>query len=425
MNAASARITKASMSVCIVSLLAIVAMVTMSCYSPADNSLTGPARLELRLPDLPEETDASRAIAGSGGYLYVRALGGPSGNVGAYWGPISVSGKTVIISDIDSGEYANIFVLHSSHDIGENTFTTWSTVSNPNGEATVSLQALMAYPDITFLEYARPIDGNESIFANSVMGRGSAALSGPVTIKPGINAFALTLVPVTSSDSRIELDNNNGISYSTTINDESPGFFQLAFPGAGPQWATAFISMYAFKHVLPIYFYTSSGKRIGGVTFDATDDTYRGVVSLSAFPIYAYVSSFVSPPYFTAFEGGLPAEIWVESNSGSPIINGGSFDVGNVYSTGTTTDTNFFTVNNDGTLPLVISAMTITGTDREDFSIVGPALPIQIPPKGFRDITVMLTYSVSGTYDRNATLTLVTNDEDEGSFVIALSGYAL
>lgn len=400
--------------------LAIIGLALLSgCRPPADNTLAGSARLEVRMPEPGATTDASRAIAGTGGYLYVRALGGPDGDVGKFWGPLSVSGSSAIITDIEPGLYDGFFVLHASHDIGENTFSTWQTVSNPDGGGTVSLQALMEYADEVFRDYANPTDGKDSIFANPVTGRGSSALTGPVTIRPGINAFSLTLVPLTTSDTRRELINNNNGNYATTIYNQSPGFFRLAFPSEGPDWESTFFSMSAVDHVIPSFFYASSGKRISGVTFDSNDDTYRGTVATSAFPIYVYVGSYIGPTYFTAYEGGLPAAISVQNQTGETIQNGEEHRYDDVtYSSPTITAD--LTVSNSGTRPLVISSFAISGANSGNYYVsTGASLTIQ----PFEDKTVSVVFHYTpGAGPREATLTINSNSAVNGSFALSLRG---
>ncbi len=400
--------------------LAMVGLALLSgCRPPADNTLAGSARLEVRVPEPGTTADASRAIAGAGGYLYVRALGGPDGDVGTFWGPLSLAGKSVIISDIETGTYSDFFVLHASNDIGENTFSTWQTASNPGGGGTVSLQTLMEYPDAIFRDYASPTDGNDSIFASPVTGRGSSALTGSVTIRPGINAFSLTLVPLTTSDTRRELMDNNGFYYSTTIADESPGFYRLSYPAEGPDWESTFFSMYAYNHAIPSFFYASNGKRISGVTFDSNDDTYRGTVATSAFPIYVYVGSFISPPYFAAYEGGVPAEISITNEAGVPLANGGDHWFSDVTYSSQASPADL-TIGNGGTLPLAISSFVFSGANPGNFYVVQGA-PLTVPPQADKTVTVVFRYT-AGAGPREATLTINSTSAADGSFAILLHG---
>ncbi len=390
-----------------------------ACQQPADNSRAGYARIEIAMPDAAASDTASRAIAGPGGYLYVRAFGEAAGGSSRFWGPLSASGKSVIISDVEPGEYSAFFVLHSSHDIDENSFYTWETASNPDGGAAVSLRALMEYPDNVFRDYASPTDGNESIFANPVMSRGSMAMTGPVLVRPGINSLAVTLVPLTNSDTNLVLADNNGQSYSTVISDESPQFFRLSFPSEGPQWGRILFSMNADNLAVPCRFYTSSGRSVSGVSFDASDDTYRGTVAMSAFPLYVYIGSFAIIPNFIAYEGGVPAEISVQVSLAYMLDNGGELGFDDVTYSSQTNSTEV-TINNNGTDPLVVSSMIVTGANPSSFFVADGA-PLTVPGRSSRTVSVGFRYTV-GAGPRSATLTINSNSASNGSFVLFLSG---
>ena len=78
-----------------------------------------------------------------------------------------------------------------------------------------------------------------------------------------------------------------------------------------------------------------------------------------------------------------------------------------------------FAIKNEGTEDLVISALTLS--DNTNYSTVSSiALPATIPYLGTLDVTVFLNAPVTGEFP--ATLTIVSNDANEGSCVVNLTG---
>lgn len=98
----------------------------------------------------------------------------------------------------------------------------------------------------------------------------------------------------------------------------------------------------------------------------------------------------------------------------------GSFtlDLGSTTPSSTTTET--FDIDNDGSAVLNVTGLTLGGADAADFSIVSPAVPFSVSAGGAQTVTVQYTApSTPGT--SAATLTVVNDDADEGSCVIDLA----
>lgn len=413
MNATSAHGRCFSVSRIFGVFTAIVAgLLIVSCDSPANNSLSGSARLELRLPEA--TTLSGRAVAGAGGYVYIRAIGGPSGAVGPLWGPISVSGKSVIISDIDPGEYSNILVLHAVEPLVEQTVPLPPVGTYEGGDA--YFLEMLELPDDILSAYVSGAADDNVVMQQYLQGTGSYLLTGQITIKPGINALAATLLPACSADQRATLV-QEGDRYDGGVSGETGRFFRVSFE-ALPAWSSVYFEAYTDGDDVPLSFYTSAGKRVG-VVYSSSEDTYRGTVPISAFPLFVYKpSEHTNGTNFTAYEGGVPAEIGVSGGAGA-LANYSNVYMGMV-TLGVTTSTQTLGINNDGTQPLVISSMAITGENPSSYS-VSPAAPFTVPPKGERTITVTLHYTPPSEM-KYAVLSLATNDADENPFVINLSG---
>ncbi|TXE17831.1 choice-of-anchor D domain-containing protein [Psychroserpens burtonensis] len=98
----------------------------------------------------------------------------------------------------------------------------------------------------------------------------------------------------------------------------------------------------------------------------------------------------------------------------------GSFTIGfGVQALGFDTDLTF-DIDNDGALNLNISSLVLGGTDSGDYSIVSPATPFTMPPGSSQTVTVRFNTTNLGA--SSATLTINSNDTDESSCVIDLTG---
>ena len=82
-----------------------------------------------------------------------------------------------------------------------------------------------------------------------------------------------------------------------------------------------------------------------------------------------------------------------------------------------------FTVSNTGTANLNVTSSSLTGTDAAMFQILNGANAFTLSPGGSKEVTVQFQPSSSG--GKTATLQFVSNDPDEGTFNISLSGTAI
>ena len=99
----------------------------------------------------------------------------------------------------------------------------------------------------------------------------------------------------------------------------------------------------------------------------------------------------------------------------------GNFDIdfGTVETNSDTEAT--FTIKNEGQQDLVISAFTLS--DNTNFTVVNPVAPITIPYLGTEDVIVKFNAAVAGEYP--ATLTIVSNDANEGSCAVNFTAKSL
>lgn len=80
-----------------------------------------------------------------------------------------------------------------------------------------------------------------------------------------------------------------------------------------------------------------------------------------------------------------------------------------------------FTVKNPGTAALNVSALTLSNTT--DFTIISPSVPFTVAPSGSGLVLVRFQGTTAGI--KNSTLTIASDDADEASCIVNLTGTAL
>ncbi|MEQ9467580.1 MAG: choice-of-anchor D domain-containing protein [Ekhidna sp.] len=84
--------------------------------------------------------------------------------------------------------------------------------------------------------------------------------------------------------------------------------------------------------------------------------------------------------------------------------------------------TQTFTIENEGSKPLEITDIQISGTDATDFSISNITLPVSL--SGISSTTFDVTYNPSSAGTSAATIQISSDDEDEGTYTFAIAGLA-
>lgn len=85
------------------------------------------------------------------------------------------------------------------------------------------------------------------------------------------------------------------------------------------------------------------------------------------------------------------------------------------------TSTRTFVIQNLGTTPLIISNPTISGINASDFTVISNPPTLSIPAGGSTPFTVRFATNVLG--QRNAIITIVSNDKEENPFKTFINGY--
>ncbi|MBN8458981.1 MAG: choice-of-anchor D domain-containing protein [Verrucomicrobia bacterium] len=114
------------------------------------------------------------------------------------------------------------------------------------------------------------------------------------------------------------------------------------------------------------------------------------------------------------YVGPLAAEIVVEDQAGTPLVDGASgVDFGSAATS------RVFTIRNAGTAALTGVHGDLDGANAADFTITQPATTVLVPGTA---ISFTVTFAPGASGARLASLHVISNDADEGSFDIGLAG---
>ena len=111
-------------------------------------------------------------------------------------------------------------------------------------------------------------------------------------------------------------------------------------------------------------------------------------------------------------------EIVLEQPSGSALTSGDTIPYGILAIGSTSTKT--YTIRNTGTVPLTLSSVSVTEANTGDFPVNTTGMLTSIPAGGLTTFSVSFTPTAEGI--RGSTLRLLSNDSDEATYSIVLSG---
>jgi hypothetical protein len=156
-------------------------------------------------------SSSGRAVVQGGGYLYLRTIGGPSGNAGPFYGPYSVSAGTPFSStDLPAGTYKSIFILYSAVALDE------AKTFSFNG-TTYTFRQLMQLSDDGFYSMVENDDALGLAIDKYFDGQVSGQLIENVTLKAGeTTSLSATLLPLTGLDHYIDLSSRSSFALPPT-----------------------------------------------------------------------------------------------------------------------------------------------------------------------------------------------------------------
>jgi len=125
----------------------------------------------------------------------------------------------------------------------------------------------------------------------------------------------------------------------------------------------------------------------------------------------------------SAYMFGIVPEINIKQDT-TNIASGGTYDFGNIMVNETSGDSTF-TLENTGGATLILSGtegnlIVLGGTDVDQFSITQTDIPLAFISEGSKTFTVK--FSPTSTGEKTANLTIISNDENEGTYTINLRG---
>lgn len=170
----------------------------------------------------------SRTIAPGTGYLYIRTVGGPTGDNGPFYGPYQLSaGSVFTTNEIPAGSYDGFGILYATEPLEElNTLFLDQPYSNQ------SFTQLMNLPDAEFKEFTDgdPQSPTPSNFDNLVDGRATGEMLKNVRILAGQrNVIAAKLMPIIGGNNLIDMNTNylQIVSIQGNTTARSRRFFEL------------------------------------------------------------------------------------------------------------------------------------------------------------------------------------------------------
>ncbi len=266
-------------------------------------------------------------------------------------------------------------------------------------------------------------------------------------VKDGASlGFRSRLRKATSNQfAKVQISDNNGSSWTTVYSQAGNGTdLESSF-----QSRSVLLTSYAGKEVRVRFGFSVSGSYftnttddfgwfIDNVSFSNLVDLTDAVTStvgvgsldftapavggymLAVRPIVSGHRYPFGPPKFVTANEGPPslAEIAVEQPADTALTDGSSVvSFGSQYLTQAEIRT--FTIRNVGTETLNLASATVTGTNATDFA-AGAFGATTLAPEAETTLTVTFAPSVKGA--RVAVLQIISNDADEGSFDISLTG---
>jgi hypothetical protein len=183
---------------------ALVAVLFLSACSfglvPA-SSRESAATVSLKLGSLDATGNStSRAIVQGGGYLYLRTIGGPTGDSGPFYGPYTVSsGEIFSTTDLPAGTYKGIAIFYSANKLDET-----KTFSYNGG--TYTFRQMMQLGDDVLMSKDNSIDG--TAFMDFFGGEVSTGVTKEATLAAGsTTALSATLIPICGGNNFIVAGN--------------------------------------------------------------------------------------------------------------------------------------------------------------------------------------------------------------------------
>lgn len=243
----------------------ILILLVSSCSLGLDPAKSGATEVSFSVGESP----SGRLIAPGTGYLYIRTVGGPTGDNGPFYGPFQLSaGSVFTTTDIPAGSYDGFGILYATEPL-EGLSQYWGEP----GEL-LSFRQLMSLPDSDFLEFTEGT--HPSDFDNLVDGRATAEMLENVRIVAGQrNVIAAKLMPVVGENTSYSM--GSILQYAELPGNEQTRtgrYFQLDIDPADPSLYNQLRLNYTVNGDMPfmgsITIYDINGMILGSKTVNSS-----------------------------------------------------------------------------------------------------------------------------------------------------------
>jgi len=255
------------------------------------------------------DRSVSRAIVQGGGFLYIRTIGGPTGDKGPFYGPYPVSANSnFITTDIPAGQFSSMWILYSAEVLDGSYVIDYGVVGYP-------FTALMALPDSDFISFAGTNTPTSQNLGDFFAGRVSFGEKQNVTLQAGKTTnISMTLVPVTGTGTSININFADGANQIFDSPQLIKKFYKLdctANPAAGPiktvHSALIFQTSPYANMLQKIDFYDRNGKLLsyttsGGPTL-VSGMTY--ILEVASFPSILDANGNVEVYMYLEYSGSI------------------------------------------------------------------------------------------------------------------------
>ncbi len=257
----------------VISLLS--ALLFLSCSLGLDPAKSGSTEVSFSVGDAMGE----RIIAPGTGYLYIRTVGGPTGDNGPFYGPFQLSaGSVFTTTEIPAGSYDGFGILYATEPLeGLDTSDLVLYIDK-------TFTQLMSMPDNEFIEFAMedyPPTPFPDLTAFDVLidGRATAEMLENVRIVAGQrNVIAVKLMPVIGENTSYSMDSI--LEYAELPGNEptrTGRYFQLDIDPADPSLYNQLRLNYTVNGDMPfmgsITIYDINGMVLGSKAVNSSIET--------------------------------------------------------------------------------------------------------------------------------------------------------
>jgi hypothetical protein len=286
-----------------------------------------------------DDGSVPRAVVQGAGFLYIRTIGGPSGDAGPCYGPYTVSsGETFRTKDIPPGDFDQILVMHSAKQL----FT--DATYDVDGK-NMTFKEIMSMRDADMIEFIEDdSDGDDSTsrfqttkdeLGAAFEGQACMGFVPKITLRANkTTTLTVTLMPITGAGMDIELEKSPRFTFPKADSLKRgfyrlDGLYEVKTPITAGYLNCKINSLASGSSVGTVAFYDDAGNVVpstktgtsvaDGLSWRIDTAAANAALKDGTFRLYVYVeytgeivSSFVAtmPPYVTFGVNGDGSTGW-------------------------------------------------------------------------------------------------------------------